>query len=404
MFHHSNKRSLYIALFIGFIDYLGIGLVYPLFSSMIFDIKCPLLHPDTSHTIRGMWLGILFSLMPLAQFLTAPIWGAISDSRGRKKTLQISLLVALGGYLVAFFGVLLNSLSLLLSSRLLIGCASGNTAIVQAVIADVSKEEEKTKNFGLYSMASGMGFTLGPFCSGMLSSFHYSIPFISTTVLIVINLIFTFFFFKETHFQLFKRALSWNMGLIEMKKAFFYKGLRTLFLCSFLNYFGWSYFFEFIPVFLIFQFDFTTADLGIFFGLAGAFYALSAGLLIRPFIKRFKPETLFFCGLILTALSIFLIPLNHSIHYLWPILFLICYSTSLTTPTSTALVSNSSKMQGETLGIFSSVNAAALIISPIASGAIVGNYPTMPMWIGGTSMLLGASIYILTSSKKIFSR
>ncbi len=404
MFRSTNKNSLYIALFVGFIDYLGIGLVYPLFSSMLFDVSCPILPHDTAHSIRGIWLGVLFSLMPLAQFLTAPIWGAISDSSGRKKNLQFSLFVALVGYLVAFSGVLFSSLFLLLTSRILIGCASGNTAIVQAVIADVSKEEEKTKNFGLYSMALGVGFTIGPFCSGALSSINYSLPFLFTIFLIVINIVFTQFFFKETHFLLIKRTLSWNMGLLQMKKAFLYKGLRTLFLCSFLNHFGWSYFFEFIPVFLIFRFAFTPGDLGVFFGLAGAFYAISAGVLIRPFIKVFKPETLFFSGLLLTSLCIFLIPINHTLSYLWIIIFFVCYATSLTSPTATTLVSNSSKMQGETLGMFSSVNAAALILSPLASGSFVGNHPTLPMWIGGASMLLGAAIYLITSWKKIFSR
>lgn len=400
----SLKASLYIALFVGFIDHLGVGLVYPMFSSMLFDPTHPLLPFETTQAMRGLWLGILFALMPLAEFITAPIWGAYSDSKGRKGPLQLSLCVGFMGYLVAFFGVFFNSLPLLLVSRVLVGCAAGNISIVQATVADVSSNEEKTKNFGLNSMALGLGFTFGPFCSGILSSYSYSTPFLFALSLIVLNIIFTAFFFKETHYRLIKRKLSWHIGLSQMKKAFQMRGLRILFLCSFLNYFGWSYFFEFIPVFLIFRFQFSPADLGIFFGLAGAFYALSAGIFIRPLLNRVRSETLFFAGLFLTAFSIFLIPLIPSLLFLWPVIFLVCYFTSLTSPTSTALVSNSasSSEQGEALGIFSSINAAALAVSPILSGSLVGNHPTLPMWVGGSTMILAGVIYLGSSFRKLF--
>ena len=400
----SLKGSLYIALFVGFIDYLGVGLVYPMFSSMLFDPTHPLLPFETTQAMRGLWLGVLFTLMPLAEFLTAPIWGAYSDGIGRKKPLQISLCVGFFGYFVAFLGVFFNNLTLLLISRLLVGCAAGNISIVQATIADVSSNEEKTKNFGLNSMALGLGFTFGPFCSGILSSHSYSTPFLFALALILLNIIFTAFFFKETHYHFIKKKISWTLGLSQMKQAFQMKGLRILFLCSFLNYFGWSYFFEFSPVFLISRFAFSPCDLGIFFGLAGGFYALSSGLFIRPLIHRVKPETLFCWGLFLTAFSIFLIPLIPSLIWLWPVIFLVCYFTSLTYPTATALVSNSasSSTQGEALGIFSAINAAAMAISPILSGSLVGNHPTLPMWVGGSAMLIAGIIYLATSFKQVF--
>lgn len=88
------KASLYIALFVVFIDNMGVGLIYPLFSSMLFDLKLPLLPPGTTHEMRGFWLGLLLALMPLAQFFSAPIWGAISDNLGRKRPLQLSLSIA----------------------------------------------------------------------------------------------------------------------------------------------------------------------------------------------------------------------------------------------------------------------------------------------------------------------
>jgi len=398
------KPSFYIALFVAFVDFMGVGLIYPLFSSMLFDGSLSLLHPDTSHEMRGLWLGLLLALMPLAQFFSAPIWGALSDSKGRKKPLQFSLAIAFFGYIIALGGVWLGSIALLLFSRVVIGFASGNMSIVQAAIADLSLPEEKTKNFGLYSMALGVGFTLGPFFGGMLSSWGYSVPFLFAAVIVALNLGFAIAFFKETHHLISERKLNWSIGIAHIKKAFRFKGLRTILLCSFLHNFGWSYFFEFTPVYLISHYQFTPPELGIFFGAAGGFYALSAGLLIRPFVNRFKPETLFFGGNFFAAFAILALLILPSLHWIWPVMFLICYFVAFVTPSSTTLVSNGAapKIQGEALGILSSVNAAALVLSTLFSGSLVGAHPTLPMWVGGTIIFIAAVIILGVFRRRLF--
>ncbi len=400
------KTSLYIALFVAFVDYMGVGLIYPLFSSMLFDSALPLLSPETSHEMRGLWLGLLLSLMPLAQFFSSPIWGALSDSKGRKKPLQLSLAIALFGYITAFSGVLINSIALLLASRVIIGFAAGNMSIVQATIADISPPNEKAKNFGLYSMALGVGFTLGPFFGGSLATWGYSIPFLFASTITALNLLFALIFFKESLHLTSARKLSWSMGLVQLQKAFRLKGFRAILLAAFLSCFGWSYFFEFTPVYLIARFHFTPSELGLFFGAAGGYYALSTGLLIRPFVRRFKAEVCLFGGMLLAALSILAMPLLPSLIWIWPLMFLICFFVAFNWPTLTTLVSNNSppEIQGEALGVLASVNAAALVLSPLLSGSLVGAYPTLPMWAGGSVMLAGALILLAVFRRQLFVR
>ncbi len=392
-----KKSSLFTVLFVAFIDFFGVGLVYPLFSSMLFDPLYPLVSAETSLFMRGLGLGLALTLAPLAQFFSSPMWGAFSDRRGRKKSLQLSLVTALVGYLVAMVGVWVNNFLLLLLSRAMIGTASGNTSVVQAAIADMSSPEGKAKNFGLYSVALGLGFALGPFIGGLLSAFGYSPPFLLATFLVALNLIFVIRYFEETHrVSALCQKVNPVMALRQLRRAFSFSESRIILIVSFLYNFGWSYFFEFAPVFLIKRFDFSSVELGIFYGVAGGCYALSAGLLIRPFVNRLRPETLFFGGIFLTALVMLALPGLPSAIWLWPVIFFICFFVSFVSPTSITLVSNSvgSDLQGEALGNLNAVNAAAFMMSPLCSGSLVGTYPTLPVWFG-SSLMIAASLLLL---------
>ncbi len=400
------RASFYIALLVAFIDNMGVGLIYPLFSSMLFDSSLEILPAQTSPEMRGFWLGLLIALMPISQFFSAPIWGALSDRKGRKSPLRISLAIACLGYLTALAGVMLNNIILLLASRIIVGSASGNISIVQAAIADMSKPEEKAKNFGLYGMALGVGFTLGPFFGGMLSSWGYNIPFIFAALTTALNLVFAMFFFKETNALRLAQSIHWDTGLSHLKKAFSFKGLRTILLTSFLHNFAWSFFYEFAPVYLISAFSFSPVQIGTFYAVAGANYALSTGLMLRPLSRFLKPQMLYFAGNLLTALAILAMPSISSALGIWLLMAFICYFVALVAPTSTTLISNgvSSQVQGEALGMLSSVNAIALGISPLFSGSLVGAHPTLPMSVGGLAMLAAAFIVLAVFRTRLFSR
>jgi MFS family permease len=146
-------------------------------------------------------------------------------------------------------------------------------------------------------------------------------------------------------------------------------------------------------------------ELGFFYGVAGCFYAISTGLLIRPFSKRWQPEVLFFGGNILAAFAILLMPFLPTSQWIWPWMFVICYFVAFVTPSLTALVSNNvdAENQGEALGILSSINAAALVFSPLLSGSLVGAYPTLPMKLGGMAMLAASGLILVSFRNKAYS-
>jgi len=87
--------------------------------------------------------------------------------------LLISILGSAFGYFL--FGWA-GSLWVLFLSRIIDGLTGGNISTAQAYIADMSRPEDRAKNFGLIGAAFGLGFLLGPAIGGALSKISLQAP------------------------------------------------------------------------------------------------------------------------------------------------------------------------------------------------------------------------------------
>lgn len=397
----TKKRiALFIISFIGFIDLVGIGLVYPMFSSMLFQGDCHLLPDDASDTLRGTCLGLLLAAMPITQFFASPIIGMLSDQKGRRKILIPCLGIGVLGYIMAMAAVSWESLTLLVLSRVAIGISAGTATVVGATIADISSPEEKAKNFGLLNMALGLGFTVGPVLGGILSSASflyiegYALPFAVAGLMTLINLILVILVFEESYIPKAGGKLSFTLGIQNIKKAFLIKELRILFVTVFLSCVGWSFYWEFTPVTWISDYDFDTATIGNFYAYGALVYAFSCGVLIRPITNRFSNQSVLCFSLILCALSIGMLMFHSNPIWLWIYIPLQQFSMALFWPTSAALVSNSvnEDIQGETLGVLQSMDSLAFALSPLIAGPLLGISKAMPILIGSAFMFLAATV------------
>jgi len=149
-----------------FIDLLGFGIIIPI---LPFYVR--------SFGVSDVFIGLLAASYSLAQFVAAPILGRISDERGRRPVLMLSVGVAGVAWIVFGFaaeigdalGVTLG-LVVLFGARLLAGAAGGNIAAAQAYIADVTSPADRTGALGLVGAAFGLGFVFGPAIGGLLAS------------------------------------------------------------------------------------------------------------------------------------------------------------------------------------------------------------------------------------------
>src|SRR5262245_28046355 len=165
----ASRSALFIVFLVVFIDLLGFGIVLPLLPLYAKDMLMPLLPGADNRPLRGMALGLIMSVFSLMQFVFAPIWGRISDRWGRRPILLIGLAGSVAFY--SLFGIASEDaalgqpawgLALLFLARLGAGIAGATISTAQAVIADSTPPDRRSRGMALIGFAFGIGFTFGP--------------------------------------------------------------------------------------------------------------------------------------------------------------------------------------------------------------------------------------------------
>ena len=161
-----------------FLDLAGFSLVFPLYARLMDHYGAQdagLLHllTQVTESLFGVsdparnaafFGGLLAAAFSLLQFMLTPFWGRMSDRRGRRQVLLITVSMSLGGYLL---WMVAGSFELFVLSRLLCGSAAANISVASAAIADLTSREERTRGMGLMGAAVGLGFLVGPALGGI---------------------------------------------------------------------------------------------------------------------------------------------------------------------------------------------------------------------------------------------
>ncbi len=124
--------------------------------------------------------GLLVSLFSLMQFVTAPLWGYVSDKIGRAPVVAAGLALGAAGQAVAYAA---HSLAQLALGRALAGVGGGTLAALQAWIADLTPSDRRASAMALFGIAFGVGFVAGPAIGGALGTLHPRLPFLASALL-----------------------------------------------------------------------------------------------------------------------------------------------------------------------------------------------------------------------------
>lgn len=384
-----GSKALTFLIVTAFLNSLGMMIINPVLPFIARQYA----HDANSLATIVAWLATIYAL---CQFIAAPVLGLLSDRFGRRPLLLICLLGSALGYIMFGFA---GALWVLFLSRIIDGLTGGNFSILAAYIADLTKPEERSKFFGMFGAASGVGFIIGPALGGFMAHFGYSAPVFLAAAITIANIVLGFFYLPESLHKEQRTAgnkLSDLNPLKQLRGVLAIPHLRWLLLATFLFCLPFSVIQSNSSVLIIDSLGWNADRIGLVFLFVGGADIVMQGFLagkLLPLLGEIKMTTVGLVCEIAGYTLIGAVALTHSAVILLAGIALYAIGTGLVEPASRGLVSQSvgSREQGVVQGGSQSLQSLTLIIGPLLGGFLYTQYGhAIPYWAGAA--VVGLSI------------
>ncbi len=385
------KNSRLIVLYAAvLIDMMGFGIVLPLL---------PFYAEDLGATPLQVTLLIAsFSAMQLG---AAPLWGRVSDRRGRRPLLIAGLFASAVSYLL--FG-LAHSLWLLLLSRLAAGAAGGTISVAQAYIADATSHEERTRGMGHIGAASGLGVMLGPAIGGLFSQFGLGVPGFVAAVLCALNGVAAIYLLPESRppevrADMHQAQAATLRGWWQAMTRYPLSLLLTIYFLAISSFTAMT---AVLALYLERAFGAREADMAVLFTLAGGATVVVRGVLLGPLVRRWGESGTARIGIVALALSMVAMPLLPGATSAKLLAIVYAFGAGTLFPALASLVSRASDSgsQGSILGGSQVVGGLGRVIGPLWAGFLFQSVGiTSPFHVGALLVVVAGVLALRIPGK-----
>jgi len=330
--------------------------------------------------------GALFSLYSILQFVFSPFWGALSDRKGRRGVLLVTVAGTAVGYAV---WLLSGSFWLFVASRIVCGAFSGNLSVATAAVADVTTRQERSRAMGIVGAAYGLGLVTGPMVGAAAAQYNllarhpslerfginpFSVPALVSLLLCAVNLAWVRRSFTETlpegarteareaRLRNPVRAIL-NLENPDVRRAnivFFVYSLAFVAMETSLTFLAAE------------RFGYTAGRNGILLGYLGICSIVTQGFIVRILLKRVDEVRVLAGGLVSTGVGLLVVGLGFHQWMMYGGLAFVAMGSGLVNPSTTGLISlySGPGEQGRVLGIFRSLGSLARAITPMLAGVV----------------------------------
>jgi MFS transporter, DHA1 family, tetracycline resistance protein len=369
-----------------FVDLVGFGLVIPLLPFYAVRFAA------SPQEVTG-----LIAVYSLAQLVTAPLWGRLSDRVGRRPVLIASLTASALAYL--WLGGA-TALWMLFAARAFAGACAGNIAAAQAYMADVTGPEQRARGMGLIGAAFGLGFIIGPALGGVIAGNDPATADVQTPAWIaaglsLLALLGVLFLLPESlpadrrvgarsqnrvraALDVIQRPVLSRLILIFFLATVAFAGMESTFALWAMGEFGWG-----------------PRQVGYIFAYVGMLSAILQGGLIGYLTRSFGEERLLRCGLALIGLGLLALPFAHIVEALAFAVTGLALGMGLMQPSLNSLISRCTgrEEQGEVMGVTQSTGSLSRVLGPFAAGFCFAALGPSAAFLWGAA--LAASAFLL---------
>ena len=408
----SSSSKLWILMITAFIDMVGLLMVLPLL-------------PFYAKALGqgGLVVGLLVSSFAVAQLLTAPMWGRMSDAYGRRPALLVGLTASAIAYVIFGYALRMpHPLFFLFLCRVVQGAGGGTVSVIQAYVADATQPEERAKALGWLSAATNAGVAIGPVLGSLTHSWGPQGPGLFAAGLCVANIIFAWRYLDESRdmheaaeskADTTQRSRSRDAVVhVFTHSAEPASRLIWIYAIALGAFQGVT---SMLALFLATRFGVTEKTIGFFFAYTGVISVLTRALILGGMVDKYGEVRLSRFGSMLLALGIAALAFTRPISdpagvaamfgglvpqsaivflpYL-PLALavaLLPLGTAFTFPCVTAMLSRviSSRERGLYMGVQQTFGGMARVVFPIVFGVLFDWYLPLPF-------LLSASLVVLT--------
>lgn len=369
------------------IDMLAVGIIVPVLPAIVGQFTA-----DTSEQAR--WYGVVAVSYALAQFIAAPLLGALSDRYGRRPVL---LLGFCGLALNFFWTALATSVLALVASRIVGGAMQANAAVANAYVADITPPEQRARRFGLLGAMFGIGFILGPVVGGLLGGIDIRLPFFAAGVLALLNLAYGYFVLPESLGPSQRRKVEWKRAnpISSFRQLAALKGVGLLVgvlafagLAQFSLYTVWV-------LYSSFRFGWGPTENGWSLFAVGLVSAAVQGGLLGRLLKALGAPRLAVAGLVSSTLAFTFWGLATQGWQMYVVIFANLLGAAVAASLQ-GLVSAAAdeRVQGQTMGAISSLNSLMAVIAPMLAAPLMGavSHLNPADWRAGFPMFFCAAL------------
>jgi multidrug resistance protein len=372
-------RRLAILIAVNFVDMVGFMIVLPLLPFYALELEAT---PEI--------VGLLIASFSIAQLISAPIWGRVSDRYGRRPALLIGLTASAIAYVVFGFA---ESLWLLFLSRFVQGAGGGTTAVAQAYVADTMAPRERAKALGWLSAATSAGVAFGPVIGSFSAHLGQAAPGLVAATLCLLNVGFAWRWLPESRVKFegpapVRRPL-WHPAWTAIRHPG--APLSRLLWIYGIGMVAFASQTSVLALYLGAEFKLDATTIGPIFTYIGILSFVMRSVLLGPIVDRLGELWTLRVGAFALALGLWVYPQPTTLWAFAAVIPLVPIGTALLFPSTTSLMSRLSDPRelGVTMGVAQTFAGMARVAAPLlATAAFQRLGHSAPFYIAGTCIAL----------------
>ena len=332
-------------------------------------------------------MGVMTAAYALAQLVSAPAWGALSDRLGRKPVLVLGLFGFAASFLVMARA---ETFGELLAGRALGGLLSSSAlATAQAFAADLAGPQRRAVVMGRLGAATALGFVVGPLLSVWLHPFGARAPFVFSLVLSLGTGLAAYGLLRDPPRSTMQAPGPTGSVLRALGQAAV-SSAGAWFWTAFVIMFGASSVFALLVYFIEEQLGGTALHASLAFACFGATSVLTQGVLLGPLSRRLGERRTVRLGLVVGVLGFLSFGQATDLLQVYLATALVAAAMSLGRPClASLLLAETSVGHGLSLGLQSAFDSLGRVLGPICAGLLYQLSPRIPFMGAAAVYLVG---------------